>query len=124
MSIYREYARVYDGSGQLGFSLKLIPYLNNILERHPVGGRTMLELACGTGTVALAFAEAGWRVYAIDGSAEMLKEARAKAEKGEASERRAEKTRAGGKKKPRKTAKKKAAAGKRRSSSKSKAPKA
>ena len=85
MSIYREYARVYDGSGQLGFSLKLIPYLNNILERHPVGGRTMLELACGTGTVALAFAGAGWRVYAIDGSAEMLEEARAKAEKGEAS---------------------------------------
>ena len=79
MAIYKDYAQVYDHSGQLAFSLQMIPYLSRLLERHPAGGEVMLELACGTGTVAIAQAEAGWRVYAVDGSAEMLAEARGKA---------------------------------------------
>ena len=79
MSIYEDYARVYDPSGQFAFSLKTIPYLGRLIERHPVRGRVLLELACGTGTVALAQAEAGWRVYAVDGSAQMLAQARQKA---------------------------------------------
>jgi ubiquinone/menaquinone biosynthesis C-methylase UbiE len=79
MSIYQDYAAVYDQSGQLAFSLRMIPYLGRLLERHPVEGKVMLELACGTGTMAIALAEAGWRVYAVDGSAEMLAQARAKA---------------------------------------------
>jgi len=80
MDIYREYATVYDASGQISFSLRMVPYLQRLLEQHPVQGRTLLELACGTGTVAIAFAGAGWRVYGVDGSAEMLAQARAKAE--------------------------------------------
>lgn len=85
MSIYREYAHVYDRSGQLGFSLRMIPYLRELLARHappvvpPHPDAALLELACGTGTVALAMAQGGWRVYAVDGSADMLDEARAKA---------------------------------------------
>jgi ubiquinone/menaquinone biosynthesis C-methylase UbiE len=79
MSIYKDYAQVYDQSGQLAFSLKMIPYLNRLLAQHPVEGKVMLELACGTGTVALAYAEAGWRVYGVDGSPDMLAQARAKA---------------------------------------------
>lgn len=78
MPIYDQYARVYDESGQLGFSLKMIPYLQHLLERHPVSGRVLLELACGTGTVAVALAEAGWGVYGVDGSAKMLARAQAK----------------------------------------------
>jgi SAM-dependent methyltransferase len=78
MSTYQDYAQVYDASGQFAFSLKMIPYIGQLLERHPVTGRVQLELACGTGTVALAQAEAGWRVYGVDGSAEMLAQARAK----------------------------------------------
>jgi SAM-dependent methyltransferase len=80
MSIYQDYARVYDASGQLAFSLKMITYLGRLVERHAPPGRIMLDLACGTGTVAVAQAQAGWRVYGIDGSAEMLAQARAKAE--------------------------------------------
>ena len=80
MDIYRDYAAVYDASGQIAFSLRMVPYLQRLLEQHPVEGRTLLDLACGTGTVAIAFAEAGWRVYGVDGSAEMLAQARAKAE--------------------------------------------
>lgn len=79
MTIYHEYAAVYDASGQLAFSLRMIPYLNLLLTRHPVEKRVMIELACGTGTVAIAYADAGWRVYGIDGSADMLAQARAKA---------------------------------------------
>ena len=80
MAIYKEYAQVYDQSGQIAFSLKMIPYLDRLLERHPAPGRTLLELACGTGTVAIAMASAGWRVYGVDASADMLIEARRKAQ--------------------------------------------
>jgi ubiquinone/menaquinone biosynthesis C-methylase UbiE len=85
VSIYKDYAAVYDQSGQLAFSLKMIPYLRRLLEQHPLEMETgaplvWLDLACGTGTVAVAWAEAGWHVYAIDASAEMLAQARAKAE--------------------------------------------
>ena len=79
MAIYEDYAQVYDQSGQLAFSLKMIPYLSRLLECHPVAGKTVLELACGTGTVALALAQTGCRVYGVDGSAQMLTRARAKA---------------------------------------------
>ena len=80
MSIYERYAEIYDRSGQIGFSLRTIPYLQEILERRSFEGHTMLDLACGTGTIALAFARQGWRVYGVDASAAMLAQARAKAE--------------------------------------------
>jgi len=80
VTIYGDYAKVYDSSGQLDFSLQMIPYIEQLFGRHPAEGKTMLELACGTGTVAVAFAQKGWRVYGVDGSAQMLDQARAKAE--------------------------------------------
>jgi SAM-dependent methyltransferase len=79
MAIYSDYAEVYDASGQLAFSLKMIPYLQQLLERHPAPGKTMLDLACGTGTVAISFAQEGWSVYGVDGSPRMLDQARLKA---------------------------------------------
>jgi ubiquinone/menaquinone biosynthesis C-methylase UbiE len=80
MTPYDQYARVYDDSGQIAFSLRMIPYLQELLQRHPVPGRSMLDLACGTGTVALSFAQQGWEVYAVDASAAMLDQGRSKAE--------------------------------------------
>lgn len=79
MAIYDQYARVYDESGQIAFSLKMIPYLDQLLQRHPAPARSMLDLACGTGTVAVAFAQQGWEVYGVDASAGMLEQARRKA---------------------------------------------
>ncbi len=79
MTQYGDYAQVYDRSGQLAFSLKMIRYLRTLLERHPVEGRRLLELACGTGTVAVAMAREGWHVHGVDGSDGMLAEARTKA---------------------------------------------
>jgi ubiquinone/menaquinone biosynthesis C-methylase UbiE len=80
MTLYDHYARVYDDSGQIAFSLKMIPYLDELLQRHSVPGRSMLDLACGTGTVALSYAQQGWEVYAVDASTGMLDQARRKAQ--------------------------------------------
>jgi len=80
MPIYDHYAQVYDDAGQIAFSLKMIPYLDDLLQRHPAPGRSMLDLACGTGTVALSFAQQGWEVYAVDASSGMLAQARRKAQ--------------------------------------------
>jgi SAM-dependent methyltransferase len=80
MGIYERYAAIYDRSGQIAFSLRMIPYLDEVLQRHPASGRSLLDLACGTGTVALSFARQGWEVYGVDGSASMLAEARRKGE--------------------------------------------
>jgi len=80
MCIYGQYALVYDASGQITFSIRMIPYLDDLLQRHPAPGRSMLDLACGTGTVALGFAQQGWEVYAVDASSAMLDQARDKAE--------------------------------------------
>lgn len=77
--MYQRYAEVYDESGQIGFSLRMLEYLDSVLERHSPPARSLLDLACGTGTVALAFAQSGWEVYGIDASPEMLERARSKA---------------------------------------------
>ncbi|MDA8216044.1 MAG: class I SAM-dependent methyltransferase [Dehalococcoidales bacterium] len=77
--IYDRYAEVYDTSGQIHFSLRMISYLADLLERHGWQGETTLDLACGTGTLALSFAQRGLRAYGVDASAAMLKAAEAKA---------------------------------------------
>ncbi|MHB1318238.1 MAG: class I SAM-dependent DNA methyltransferase [Anaerolineae bacterium] len=79
MSIYKQYAAIYDASGQLAFSEQMIPYLARVLDRHPVAKGAMLDLASGTGTVAIAMALQGWRVIGVDRSEDMLGHARAKA---------------------------------------------
>ncbi|MCU0494292.1 MAG: class I SAM-dependent methyltransferase [Chloroflexaceae bacterium] len=78
--MYKHYASVYDGSGQVRFALLMAQYLEELLQRHPVGGRNVLELACGTGTLALLLADQGYHVIGVDQSAAMLAQARAKAD--------------------------------------------
>ena len=79
MMIYEDYARVYDRSGQIGFALKMIPYLEEVLARHAFIGDSAVDVACGTGTLALGLAQKGWRVYGVDASPVMLAQARQKA---------------------------------------------
>jgi SAM-dependent methyltransferase len=78
--IYHDYAPFYDGSGQLRFAVLFGQYLREVLERHSVAGRRVLDLACGTGTLALLLADDGWDVTGLDSSAAMLDHADAKAE--------------------------------------------
>jgi ubiquinone/menaquinone biosynthesis C-methylase UbiE len=79
VAIYRAYAPFYDASGQIRFTILIAQYLREILQRHPVTGRNALDLACGTGTLAVALADDGWHVLGVDQSPAMLAIARAKA---------------------------------------------
>ena len=69
---YEDYAATYDRTGQIQFSVLMNIYLRDLLRAHPVPGMTLLDLACGTGTLALLQAEQGWQVIGIDRSAAML----------------------------------------------------
>lgn len=77
--IYEAYAPFYDGSGQIRFAVLMDHYIGELLEQHPVSGRRALDLACGTGTLALLLADRGWDVLGIDASETMLAIARIKA---------------------------------------------
>lgn len=69
---YDNYAAVYDRSGQMRFSVLMDLYLRDIVRAHAQTGRRMLDLGCGTGTLALLMAERGWSVVGIDRSPAML----------------------------------------------------
>ncbi|RRR72904.1 MAG: class I SAM-dependent methyltransferase [Candidatus Viridilinea halotolerans] len=75
---YERYAAAYDASGQVRFALLFHIYLQELLARHPLAGRRALDLACGTGTLALLLAGDGWTVTGLDCSAAMLAQARVK----------------------------------------------
>jgi SAM-dependent methyltransferase len=79
MAIYETYARVYDRSGQIAYALKMLPYLDEVLARHAFIGDSAVDVACGSGTLALGLAQKGWRVYGVDASPDMLAQARQKA---------------------------------------------
>ncbi len=75
------FAEAYDNDftrSRLGRLLR--PRVWDILARHFSPGQHVLELACGTGEDALWLAQHGVHVTATDGSAEMVRKARAKAE--------------------------------------------
>lgn len=76
--IYRSYASVYDRSGHLRFSVLMAYYLRELCQRHPVVGEYALDIACGTGMLALLLAEEGWQVVGLDASPAMLDRARAR----------------------------------------------
>lgn len=87
MAIYRDYAPFYDGSGQIRFAVLFGQYLNELLQKHPVPGRRVLDLACGTGTLALILADRGWEVVGVDASPEMLAIARERSASSDTPER-------------------------------------
>lgn len=54
-------------------------YVGSLLRRHACEPACLLELACGTGNAALAFADAGYQVAGYDASEDMVRVARDKA---------------------------------------------
>jgi SAM-dependent methyltransferase len=56
----------------------LLPLLRSRFRMPNSEPRVFCDLCCGTGTTALEFARRGLRVYAVDGSRDMLRVARAK----------------------------------------------
>lgn len=79
MSTYKRFAYVYDRIGSDEFSIKMFEYTQRILTRLKYRPRSVLELACGTGTAAALWASRNINVFAIDGSEHMLEMAREKA---------------------------------------------
>jgi ubiquinone/menaquinone biosynthesis C-methylase UbiE len=81
--MYERYAAVYDGSGQVRYALLAAPYIHELLQSHPLSGRRAIDIACGTGTLALLLAGMSWEVLGVDAAPAMLAEAEAKASDAE-----------------------------------------
>src|SRR5690349_16455959 len=78
--IYEAYAPIYDAIGQGQFSTRMAAWaLAWLAERGLHQPARVLDLACGTGEAALAFAMHGCAVLGVDRSAAMLDIARGKA---------------------------------------------
>lgn len=79
MSAYDALAASYDGLMADGAYRRRAAFLARRLKKSPVPVHTILDLACGTGTIACLLAGRGYEVLATDGSEEMLSQAAAKA---------------------------------------------
>jgi SAM-dependent methyltransferase len=79
VKIYDRLAEVYDRGGWGDYSQRLFPYLKEVLRRFRFEKKRIAELACGTGTLAIALAREGYHVVGVDLSAAMLREAEKKA---------------------------------------------
>ena len=80
MSAYGALAASYDGLMADGAYRRRAAFLERRLKKSPIPVETVLDLGCGTGTIACLLAARGYEVLAADGSAEMLTQAAAKAE--------------------------------------------
>lgn len=79
MSAYGALAASYDGLMADGAYRRRAAFLTRRLKCSAIPVETVLDLACGTGTIACLLAERGYEVLAADGSEEMLTQAAAKA---------------------------------------------
>ena len=79
MSGYGALASSYDALMADGAYRRRVDFLERQFRKSAIPVRSVLDLACGTGTIACLLAERGYRVTATDGSEEMLTQAMAKA---------------------------------------------
>lgn len=77
MKIYERLSQVYDlGWGQ--FALQYVSLISQLLDERGVKPARILDLACGTGILAVELANRGHLVHGIDISPEMIKIAKSK----------------------------------------------
>lgn len=79
MSSYDALAAGYDGLMADGSYLKRADWLERLFKKSRIPVESVLDLACGTGTIACLLAQRGYQVIATDMSEEMLTQASAKA---------------------------------------------
>ncbi len=79
MSSYDALADSYDALMADGSYRKRADFLEKQFRKSRIPVHTVLDLACGTGTIACLLAERGYQVTATDGSEEMLTQAMSKA---------------------------------------------
>jgi SAM-dependent methyltransferase len=76
---YRRFAEAYDWEGSLDFSRQAFHRVTAICREFGVRPARSLDLGCGTGTLAILMAEAGWKMIGLDLSEAMLAQAKQKA---------------------------------------------
>jgi len=74
-SIYDRWQRSYG----MEYNHSILPRLRQTFRRYGVTPSHLLEIGCGTGTMALLLSREGWNVVGIDPAEGMIAEARAKA---------------------------------------------
>ena len=79
MSSYDALAASYDGLMADGVYRRRADYLEKLFRKSAIPVKTVLDLACGTGTISCLLAAKGYDVTATDLSAEMLTQAMYKA---------------------------------------------
>ena len=79
MSAYEALAGVYDAlTGDVGYE-KRADYIEKLFLKSRIPVRTVLDLACGTGSMTALLTERGYELVAVDESPDMLAAAREKA---------------------------------------------
>ncbi len=79
MSAYGPLAGVYDALTEDVSYARRADYLEKLFSRSKIPVHTVLDLACGTGTMTAILAERGYEMIAVDGSPDMLAQAQEKA---------------------------------------------
>jgi len=79
MNVYRDFAYLYMKGDYPRFSERMATLLPPILKKLNAQPRTVLDLACGEGSFAVALAGRGYAVTGVDSSGEMLNLARERA---------------------------------------------
>lgn len=79
MNGYEDFAYVYDALTENVDYAQRGAYYQSLLKRYGVTDGLLLDLACGTGSLSLYFAENGYEVIGVDGSPAMLSQAQQKA---------------------------------------------
>lgn len=73
---YGEFAKIYDELIYEDINYdKMVQRLNELIEKHDIAKEDYLDLACGTGNVAIRMAKEFKNTYAVDLSEDMLREA-------------------------------------------------
>ncbi len=79
MSAYEALAAVYDAlTGDVGYERRA-DYLERLFQKSRIPVHTVLDLACGTGSMTAVLAERGYELISVDASPDMLAAAQEKA---------------------------------------------
>ena len=76
---YRRFAEAYDWEGSLDFSRQAFRRVTAVCQEFGMRPARSLDIGCGTGTLAILMAEAGWKAIGLDLSEAMLVQAKQKA---------------------------------------------
>lgn len=78
MASYEQFARIYDHALNVFPYEAWFEYLNRLFKRYAVEPKSILDLGCGTGSMSIRLAKAGYEPVAVDLSEDMLMIAREK----------------------------------------------